>query len=281
MPQARGGPLPPFGRRAPLGFHITLRPSDDGGVARHAADLRVAARVLHQQLASRGLFAFRVADTHVHVLLLGDRRTAGRLAQRAQVALSWRLRLQARFEPARFKPIVDTRHLANALRYVLRQEARHGTDLDPAHDGSSLPDLLGLRVLGDEMLRRVRLFLPRLSFEELWSWLDVTHEELAPDSAHLVEAAAAALALPDIYGASRPACAARAAAVRALSLPSAALARLLHVDPRSVRRLQARPVPPELSRAVAMQLRLRTALAHRARSWSTTAQTPRGPLDPA
>lgn len=247
--------------------HVTMRPASDGGIARTPAEMRHAAQIIHAH--ARGLFAFRVADTHVHMLLLGGRAAAGRTAQAVEVALRAGLGIPVAFERARIRPIEDQGHLARALRYVLQQEKHHGTDLDPAHDGSSLPDLLGLRVLGDGALfRRVRTHLPRLEAAEVRRWGDLEEIERFPlDPRHLCEAAAGAFALRDVATNTPRSFLARCAAAHALPLPSGELARWLGVDARSVRRLRLAPAPAPSIRAVDLQLRLRTAIAMRARGW--------------
>lgn len=255
--------------REPLAWHVTMRPCNDGWVARRPAELRRAARIIHAACAEDRLFAFRVADTHVHVLLTGTRVEAGRAAQTIASALRQALHT-ARFEPARFRPITTQRHLHNALAYVLRQEERHGTDLDPAHDGSIVPDLLGMRLLdgGDAVLRRVRMHLPRLASADVRAWVDFEAlERVDPDPAHLADAAAAALGLASVRSNDPLACLARRAATQALPLTSKNVAELIGVDCSSVRRLRRQPVPGALVRAVDLQLRLRTAIAGRVHGW--------------
>lgn len=255
-------------RRDALAFHVTMRPNDDRGVARHPRQLRRAAQILHAQAGPGGLLAFRVADTHVHVLLVTDRASAGRTAQRMAVALKLGLQLGVPFEPARIRPIATARHLRHALHYVLRQEERHGTDLDPTHDGSSLPDLIGLRALDTAILPRVRTYLPRLEQAEVRRWVDLDEiERFSPDPVHLADAAAAALALPDLTGNTPVTYRARCAAAQVLALPSGEVALHLGIHVRSVRRLRRNVVAPALLRAVDLQLRLRTALAGRVRAW--------------
>lgn len=42
-------------------------------------------------------------------------------------------------------PVVDQGHLVHTFRYVLDQAHHHGIDDDPWLEGTSLPELVGLR----------------------------------------------------------------------------------------------------------------------------------------
>jgi hypothetical protein len=233
----------------PLGHHVTMRLSDDRVIALTAGTRRIAARVLLEHGHRHRLLAFRVADTHAHVLLACDRREAGAFALYAESALRQRLQLPVGFEPARVRPIGSQRHLTSAFRYVLRQEARHGIHLDAAHDASSLPDLLGLRVLPASPLGLVQAMLPRLRREELLAWLEPGTLDVAQPSMELLaDAAAAALGLPDLDGRSDEHVAARCAAVRvAGSAPTAIVAALLGISARGVQALRKRSLRAQLA----------------------------------
>ncbi len=246
-----------------------MRPSDDRGIARDPAGLRLASRILFEHGLARGLVAFRVADTHVHVLAATSRQGAGELARYAQSSLRQRLGIPVAFERARIRPIADEAHLRNALRYLLRQESHHGTDLDPAHDGSCLPDFLGMRDLGGvRALERLRTLLPRLSAAELRTWASLpAYSQVEPNPGLLPDAAAAAFGLPDVKGTSDAHHLARVCAAHAVPLPSAEVARLLYTGQRTVQRYRQTPAAPERVRAVLLQLRLRTTLRARAIPW--------------
>lgn len=248
--------------------HVMMRLVTGDGVARTGPALRVASRIIVRH--ARGLFGFRVVATHIHMVLLGGRAAAGRTTQAVEVALGAGLQLAAPFERARIRPIQDVGHLVNTLRYLFKQEEHHGTLLDPAHDGSSLPDLLGLRVVDDgAMVRRVKSHLPWLEAADLRRW--VSMEELGgfdPDPAHLLEASAAAFALPKLEGRSEAEHRARRAAVHAVTLRGRDVAALLRIKERSVRDLRSQLAGLHEVRAVTQQMRWRTALAARAGSWT-------------
>lgn len=234
-----------------------MRLCDDRVIARTAAELRLASRVLLQQGRTRGLLSFCVVDTHAHAVLACARDDAGMFARYAQGALRKRLRLVP-FEKARIRPILDQSHLRSAFLYVLRQNRRHGSSLDPAHEGSSLPDLLGFRVLDPTLAARVRTHLPRLRVEDVAPGLVATLAQLPASLDMLAAAAAAAIGAPSLEGHAPERVAARRAAVHAAG-PEAdpnRVAELLSVDVRVVRR-QLREQPDErLVRAISRQLRL-------------------------
>ncbi len=151
----------------PLAYHVTMRLADDRVLAPSDLERRRAARVLLRIGRDFDLLAFRLADTHLHALVRCSAEASGRFCQRVACALLRRLALPAPFERGRRRPIADQRHLYRAFFYVLSQDTRHGLVLDPFHDASSLPDLLGLRFFDATIAARVRAFLPRVRPEEL------------------------------------------------------------------------------------------------------------------
>lgn len=247
-----------------FGYHVTMRLVDDHGIARSPAALRQAARLFVRHGAARGLVAFRIADTHAHVLTVADRWQAGRFAQVVEAALSQALRVPVPFEPARFRLIGGPAHLWSALRYVLRQEARHGTGFDLAHDGSILPDLLGMRVIGtDDIVLRLGRLLPRLTAAELLDWVDGALPSDAPCDLDLApDAAAAALALGSLVGRSPAKLAARRAAVHLFgrALTAGEIGIRLGISARRVEALRAESPARRILDAARRQLVWRTAL---------------------
>src|SRR5262249_19563577 len=110
------------------------------------------------------------------------------------------------FDRARIRPLVDQRHAYSTFHYAHRQDSRHELGLDRGCDGTGLPDLLGLRALDTSLIARVRAQLPRIRRDELLSHSPPSafDEHASFDLDVLAEAAAAALALPDLSGAPRP-----------------------------------------------------------------------------
>ncbi len=265
---------PPLVRRAlraPIGFHITMRLTDDRPIATTPAALRVVARVMLEQGRSRGLLAFGAAADHLHAALATERATAGAFARYVETALVWRLALAARFERARIRPLRDQKHATNTVHYAHRQDSRHGFNLDPAREGTSLPDLLGLRVVDTSIIARVRAHLPHIRREELVAPFPagafdavaarpaLSLPAMPIDLALLPDAAAAALALPDLLGRTRDAHRARRAAVHAAGphATSDDLARTLGICVRAVQTLRAMPPDLDLIRAIERQAQLR------------------------
>jgi len=240
--------------------------ADERGIARAPAELRIGARVLLRQGKDRGLVAFRIADTHVHALVVGSRVEAGKLALYAETCLRRHLRIPIPFERCRVRPIDNERHLLHALRYIFRQEAHHGTAFDEAHDGSSLPDLLGLRLGAAWIASRVRRLLPRLKRGTLMEWLGVPAlHDVEPDLRLLADAAAAAWGVPTLHGGSVAHVRARRAAVQLLDrlVPGASALDLRGLHPRSIARYRSQPVNAADLNAVEQQLKLRALLRAR------------------
>ncbi len=279
------GPVEGSSQAGIIAYHLILRPKADRGIANTARALRDAARLTFEQGERYGLLAFRIVDSHAHVLLACTRAETGRFAQRLGSCLTQTLPVLGGFGPGRVLAINDRRHLANALRYVFRQEEHHGVWLDPAHDGSSLPDLLGLRcVVAPSLARRVLTLLPRLSDDEMVPWLGNTGwQRCLPAPGQLLEASAAALGLPDLGGRSPRQKLARATAVhataqvakrlaahdssqaalalRALDNERGALAQLLGTSVDTICRARSLAVDPALKEAVIAQWCLRTRIA--------------------
>jgi WD40 repeat protein/Tfp pilus assembly protein PilF len=176
-----------------------MRLLDDRVIARTPAELRLASRILLEQGRARRLLAFCMVDTHVHAVLACSRAEAGCFARTAEGSLRKRLHLPP-FERARIRPVVEQSHLRAAVLYVLRQAHRHGSSLDPAHEGSSLPDLLGFRVLDSELPARLRAYLPRLRVEDIAPGLVQKLGALSPSLELLADAAAAAIGVASLMG---------------------------------------------------------------------------------
>jgi hypothetical protein len=246
-----------------LAWHLMLRLTDRRVLAPSVVARRGLARVVHAVAGVHGLLAFRGSDTHLHVLLACDRAEAGRVSRNLGVRLHWELGLAAPFDDTLFQPVEDQQHLANAASYVLHQDVRHGFGSDPLHDASLLPDLLELRVLGPEAVRRFREHLPRLGRPALLALLGVPALEPGDDPAHLVDAAAAALALPGLANRRPTTVLARTALAHAAVEMGhgARVGEVLDVDRKTAWRLRSGAAPAALVRAVRLQVGLREALA--------------------
>ena len=239
-----------------------LRLSDDRVIAPDVSTRREIARLIYRSLGGAGLMAFNCADTHMHLEVAGSRQAIGERIRRLEIALSLRLSLPVPFSPARFKPIVDQRHLDAAFRYILDQSRHHELDGDPFFDGSSILELLGLRTIDSRPLATVRALLPRVKRAELLELagspqLDQSHPPLDA----LASATAAAAGLARITG-SQPAevnarCAAIAVAQQEAT--NATIASLLGVSPRTIQRNRSRLLDSALVAAIRRQLSWRAS----------------------
>ncbi len=244
----------------PLGHHVTFRLVDSRVIAPTTTDQRRMAKAVLLALRPYALLAFRCADTHGHLELLGSAADAREAAHRALIATSKTLALPVRFQPAHLEAIHDQAHLDRAFRHVLRQDEHHGFAHDPWLDASNAPDLLGLRSVGTWTATTVRRALPRIDRAALLDATGLTGlDEQQPDATDLADAAAAAIAAPKLTGRSAPVVAARCAAVHVgRSMRSTAdVAALLDISPRAVCKLAARTPDDALVQAVTGQLRLR------------------------
>lgn len=261
-------------RRAPIGFHVTMRLDDGRAIATSPSELRIVARVLHEQGAPRGLLAFDSARNHLHALLASLHGEAGAFCRYVETALVWQLRLGARFERARIRPLQDQRHAQNAFQYVLRQDERHAITFDPTREGSSLPDFFGLRALptSSAIIANARSALPHLERDDILPCFRALAPALAaldagtqPALDRLAAAATAAFALPDLRGRTADAARARRAAVHAAG-PDVSIHDLsdaLHLQRRAIKTLQALPIVATDVRAVRGQAALLASIPTR------------------
>jgi hypothetical protein len=244
-----------------LGHHLVLRLGDDRVIAPSPALRRLWARRLAALSAELPILAWKVVDTHIHILVLGDSEQARELVRRLRIWLARTLQLGVPLELQRMKPLADRSHMEAAFHYVLRQDDHHGVPVDPAQESSALADILGLRVLCPQLQDRVREHLPRTRREALLRLLGVDRLEEAVEATVLLESAKAAFALDSIVGLDEYGRRARRAAlVAGRPLGPARLARMLEVEEATASRLSRVEVPPADLRAVRLQMGLRLAL---------------------
>jgi len=254
-----------------LGFHVMLRSDDDRVLAPSPALRRDLARSMYRVAAGFPLTAFGAADNHLHLEVLGDRAMAGDLAHRVMCSLHWALDLPVEFAPVRHKRLEDQGHKRSTFHYALNQRNRHGVQSDPFLDASSLPELLGMRVLdpGDSV-RLVREHFPRLQRSGLLRHLGPEVLEPASDAQvrTLVDAgradllrdsAAGAVGTANLQGRPPEAVAARTALVQLLAACCTAreIGDLVERTSSVVRRARYRPWQPSLEHATRLQLALR------------------------
>ncbi len=247
----------------PFAYHLTLRIVDDRLVAKTVAERRRLARSFLERDPIFQLLTFRGVDTHLHALVAALARSAAEFARRVEISIQLALGPGAPFATVHLTPIKDQRHLRSAFDYILDQERHHGLSVDPLHEAGNLQDLLGLRLVGRFTASHVRTWLPRVRRDDLVRFLPdgaLTPRELGlGDLPGLADAAAAALALPDLRRKTRDAVMARAAAAiigREVAPPSM-VADVLALSRSGERRLQGLEPSPELLAAVRGQLLLR------------------------
>ena len=237
-----------------IGQHLNFALINRAVISVDSPAHRRAARGVLAALEPFALLAFRIADTHVHLLLAEDATPAVEAARRAKIALHQALHPSAPFGPTHSEPVRSQAHAYRAFRYVLSQDAHHGFGHDPRAEASNLPDLLGLRALGARTRSEVRRRLPRLERGELLDLLGVDDLQPGPVAlSELMEATLAATALPDLTTNRPEVVTARLAAAHAATEPATAVAEALTVTSRAVQRLRRRAPPTELVRAILLQ----------------------------
>jgi len=243
--------------------HITCRLADSRVIASAVPQLRQVAVGVLRVGRPFELLAFRLSDNHFHGVLFEDHEGATEFGRRVELSLQARLRPGVRFSHVHVTPIASQSHLRRAFLYCWRQEAHHGTDLDPLFEASNLPDLLGARVLGAWTIPHVRRRLPRIGRADLEGFLPVVPASSILNLEQLADAAAAAVGLATLGGRTLLGCEARRAAVHlgARVASQAAVAAALNLTPRGVRWLLRQEPEPDLLRAVEAQWRLRASWA--------------------
>lgn len=257
---------------APLGHHIRIRLFDNRVIATTPARQRLVTRIVLEQGRQDKLLGTSLAGNHLHLDALCDDAAASRLVQRITSSVKQRLALPQRFTHYPHEPIRDNRHLWHSVRYIFTQQRHHGLPPEQTLEGTNLPDLLGLRIVGAYTLDNLRQWLPQLRRAQLIEWLGVDRLRAAdgPVGA-VVEAALAATALDDLRSSSPPVIAARRAILEMTSdsLRPVELAALLGISPRTLTRLKRRPVDQALVQAVRLQLGARADLGVRLEQWDT------------
>ena len=242
-----------------LGTHLRLTPrSAQLGVTVRAR--RLIARAVLRLGRTFGLLAFGTADNHFHARLLCGVRNAIECGRRLALSFGKQLGLVDGFEPAFAKPISDLRHAYTSFDYVHRQDERHDLEPDPGAEGTSLPDLLGLRPLGAYLVTNVRRYLPRVQRWQLLQRLGVAEFEACDGPLEMVpEAARAASALTTLAGKGADAMDARRAAVEVIGdrLTQRQTSSLLDISKSALHRLRERAVDNRLVSAIRLQLGLR------------------------
>lgn len=245
-----------------LALQFVYRRQDSAPLADDDGDRRGLIAAILAAGKNHGLLVAGAADTHAHAVAKGPRRP-DRLAAATQYRVCTARGDGARLERTRVTEVRDQWHIQNSFFYVLKQAQHHAVGGDPRFEATTLPDLLGLRVIAPWLPGRVLAALPRLSRQQLLDVLAV--DDLAPgfDPVMLADSAAAAVAARDLSRRTPLVIEARRAAIELGTdhLYDHELALLLGMHPRSIRKLRQRPVRLDLVRAVGLQMGLRAAVA--------------------
>jgi hypothetical protein len=236
--------------------HIVIRFSDSRPLF-----VTLEERLRFSRTVSRIGVDFRVGgwgagDDHAHAAALETRRRALELARRVEMSITKQLGLGRGFAKASVTEIRDQSHLRHSLPYMIGQAERHGVS-DPFHDGSSLPDALGWRLLRPELPTLLAEVAPRVRLAALAPTLGPATPP--DDAAGWFEAGVAALGVGHLLGRDLLAQQVRRAVVAlACQAPTRQLAELLQCSPKTVRRLRAQPPTDEkVMTAVVAQARWR------------------------
>lgn len=247
-----------------LAQHIVIRPTDNRPLFNDIAARRRFTETIVTVGKSFQIAAWGAGDNHGHTLDMEDRPTAGELARRIELSLTRALGLEVGFQTASITPIRDQSHLYSTLPYVIRQHERHGLTCDPFHEGSSLPDAMGMRLLAPDLPKLLARVAPRL---DLTGMLGPLGPVPAPDDAEAYAiAAAAVIGRADLRGRSPDVRLARRAVVElAHEAPSKGLRKAMSCSPRAIGRLRDMPPAPQpLKDAIVAQARWRNRARPRA-----------------
>ncbi len=246
----------------PLALQFVYRREDSAPLAENDGDRRALIAAILAGGKDHGLLVAGAADTHAHAVAKGPRRP-DRLAAATQYRVRTARGDGARLEPTRVTEVHDQWHLQNAFFYVLKQAQHHAVGGDPRFEATTLPDLLGLRVIAPWLPARVYAALPRVSRQQLLDILGLDTLAVGFEHATLIDSAAAAVAAPDLSRRTPLVVDARRAAIELGSdhLYDDELATLLGVHRRSLRKHRRRPVRLDLVRAIGLQMGLRAGLA--------------------
>lgn len=244
------------------GYHLQFRPRGSAILADTPEHRCLLVRVVLDKGRDADLVSFGLADNHLHLQVASAARpVVGRLAQRIETALTRRLGLRHGFEPAYIEPVRSRGHAYHLFDYALRQQLRHGLETDPLREITVLPDLLGLRVVGDYAIANVRRFLPRVRREQLLKRLLVPTLEPIVDASpeECLAAGLGAACLPALRGSSSEENNLRRALLESTNVPVllAHWTSVLGCCERTIQRLRKVPPDPRQVRAIQLQVDLR------------------------
>lgn len=166
-PLADFAKIPTLPGMEPIGWQVIVRCRDNRVIAPTVPVRQLYVASVLGRGENHGLYTFGLADTHGHHGIAGSREQAGKFARELLVSLSQTLPGKLDFAPAHLTPIREQAHLGALLDYVLRQDKKHGINLDVLREGTAAFDYLGMRLAGQYLRDRVASILPRLDEREL------------------------------------------------------------------------------------------------------------------
>ena len=145
-----------------LAWHFVLRLIDGRVVLPTPTDRADAYRRMLRIGGRFGLLVFHLGVDHIHAVLACSETDVPRFAHAIECSITLGTRREVGFGHYYVKPVSDQGHLRSLVGYVLRQERKHGTALDPRHVGSNGPDLAGGRITGARQRFLLGRMVPRL-----------------------------------------------------------------------------------------------------------------------
>ena len=261
-----------------LAFHFMHR-LVDGRVILGTPALRADAYRRVRRIGTRyGLLFFHLGTDHIHAVVACEESDVPRFAQAIECSITRGTRREVGFGRYHAKVVADQGHLQTLVRYVLTQEQRHGTAMDPRHHGSNGPDLIGGRIGGEVQRELFARYLPKVTAEYVQALLfagtpRVPLEELGPAPGGLVGAALEELlrlAAAAAIGCARLGRRGRARSARRVLLEivekmelgeTVVPGRLLGSSRHALRRLRLCEIDLDVGRAVRWQIEFFAALA--------------------
>jgi len=261
-----------------LAFHLMHR-LIDGRVILGTPALRIDAYRRVVRIGRRfGLLFFHLGTDHIHAVVACAAAEVPRFAQAIESSITLGTRREVGFGRYHAKAVTDQGHLRTLVRYVLTQEQKHGTALDPRHLGSNGPDLVGGRIGGEVERHLFARYLPKMTPDRVQGLLfgeavQVRLEDMGPAPAGLVgveleellrSAAAAALGRSTLghRGLEKSARRALLEIVGQMELGQTVVpGRLLSSSRHALRRLRMSEIDVDVGRAVRWQIEFFVALA--------------------
>ncbi len=251
-----------------LGYHLRFRLESDRLLHCSPDQRRGLVRAVYGTTEEWPVLAWGFTGVHGHLAALVTYAEAGELGRRIEISLQRRHGYGSPFLKIHRKPLEDQHHVFRACLYDMKQREHHGLAADPYLEATSVPDLLGARILGAPLIARAREHLPELRRSHLLRILDIDDLREADEWAspeELAGAAKACFTLRSMEGLAVSVRQARHAlvAVAGQDLPAPELADICCCGRRTISRLRSTPAPARHVRALRRQLDLRARVRAR------------------